>query len=96
MGSQDQTSASYGGFNRILFNKTIPSMLKEFLQKILKLNDNLVLIYTGINRTAHKIANQYVSKLTTVKKEHISKILNYVKEGERILKHGNIDDFGRL
>jgi len=98
VGSQDQTSASYGGFNRILFNKNNSINVKRVSSKknIKKLNDNLVLIYTGINRTAHKIANQYVSKLTTVKKEHISKILNYVKEGERILKHGNIDDFGRL
>ena len=98
VGSQDQTSASYGGFNRILFNKNNSINVKRVSSKknIKKLNDNLILIYTGINRTAHKIANQYVSKLTTAKKENISKILNYVKEGEHILKHGNIDDFGRL
>ncbi len=98
VGSQDQTSASYGGFNKILFNKNNSINVERVSSKknIKKLNDNLILIYTGINRTAHKIANQYVSKLTTAKKEHISKILNYVKEGEQILKHGNIDDFGRL
>ena len=37
-----------------------------------KLENNLILIYTGINRTAHKIAPSYVSKLTKDK--------NYIKE----------------
>ena len=65
-------------------------------KNIKKLNENLILIYTGINRTAHKIANSYVNKLTTVKSDHINRIVGYVKEGENILNSGNIDDFGRL
>ena len=98
VGSQDQTSASYGGFNKIIFNKNNSISVKRILSKknLKKLNENLVLIYTGINRTAHKIANQYVSKLTTAKKNNIRKILDYVREGENILKNGHIDDFGRL
>ena len=98
VGSQDQTSAVYGGFNKIIFNKNNSIKVKKVSSKknLQKLNDNLVLIYTGINRTAHKIANQYVKKLTTAKKENIIKILNYVKEAENILERGNIDDFGRL
>ena len=98
VGSQDQTSASYGGFNKIIFNKNNSISIKKInsTNNIKKLNDNLVLIYTGINRTAHKIANNYVNRLTTEKKDHINSILNYVKEGEKILKKGNIDDFGLL
>ena len=42
------------------------------------------------------IANQYVDKLTTVKSDHINRIMGYVTEGERILNSGNIDDFGSL
>tara|TARA_B100001250_G_scaffold413373_1_gene447297 strand:+ start:136 stop:1128 length:993 start_codon:yes stop_codon:yes gene_type:complete len=98
VGSQDQTSASYGGFNKIIFNKNNSIDVKEISSKknIKKLNENLILIYTGINRTAHKIANSYVNKLTTVKSDHINRIVGYVKEGENILNSGNIDDFGRL
>ena len=98
VGSQDQTSASYGGFNKIIFNKNRPIDVKRIRssKSLKKLNENLVLIYTGINRTAHKIANQYVDKLTTVKRNHINKIMSYVTEGERILNSDNIDDFGRL
>ena len=59
-------------------------------------NDNLILIYTGINRTAHKIANRYVNKLTTVKRDQINRIISYVRDGENILNTGEVDDFGRL
>ncbi len=98
VGSQDQTSASFGGFNKIIFNKNNSISVKKISSKknVKKLNENLILIYTGINRTAHKIANQYVNKLTTAKKKHIDRILTYVKEGEDILRQGDIDDFGRL
>ena len=48
----------YGGFNKNSLNKDNSIKIKNLFKKnIKKLNDNLVLIYTGINRTAHKIAN---------------------------------------
>ena len=98
VGSQDQTSASYGGFNKITFNKEGSIKIKRISSKknLKKLNENLILIYTGINRTAHKIANKYVNKLTNEKKDHINRILEYVNEGEKILNKGDIDDFGSL
>ena len=61
-----------------------------------KLENNLILIYTGINRTAHKIASSYVSKLTKDKKNYIKEILDHVDIGENLLKSGDINDFGRL
>ena len=98
VGSQDQTSASYGGFNKIIFNKDNSIRIKKISSKknIKKLNENLILIYTGINRTAHKIANKYVNKLTNEKKDHINRILEYVNQGEKILNSGDIDNFGSL
>ena len=97
VGSQDQTVASHGGFNKIIFSKNKIKINKiSSKRNIGKLNKNLILIYTGIDRTAHKIANNYVKKLTTIKKNHVEKILSYVGEGEKILNSGNIDDFGRL
>ena len=98
VGSQDQTIASYGGFNKITFNKNNKIKVQRISssRNIEKLNKNLVLIYTGINRTAHRIANTYVRKLTKSKKNHIEKIMSYVNEGKKILDSGNVDDFGRL
>ena len=79
VGSQDQTIASYGGFNKIIFNKNNKIKVQKISSSINveKLNKNLVLIYTGINRTAHKIANSYVRKLTKSKKNHIEKKTSY-------------------
>ena len=98
VGSQDQTSASFGGFNKIIFNKSGSIQVKKISSNnnIDKLNNNLILIYTGINRTAHKIANNYVKKLTKEKKMHVQRIISYVREGEKILNTGKIDDFGIL
>ena len=98
VGSQDQTSASFGGFNKIIFNRTGSIQVKKVSSNnnIKKLNNNLILIYTGINRTAHKIANNYVNKLTKEKKIHIQRIISFVRDGEKILNRGKIDDFGIL
>ena len=58
--------------------------------------NNLLLIYSGSKRTAQKIANTYVKKLTTTNKFFIRNMIDHVNEGEKILKKGNIDDFGKL
>jgi D-glycero-alpha-D-manno-heptose-7-phosphate kinase len=99
VGSQDQISATYGGFNKIVFKtgggfNVLPFSLKK--KKIQKLNKNLLLVYSGLTRTAHHIAKSYVHKLQTSKKSHILEISSFVKEGERILKEGKLDDFGKL
>lgn len=97
VGSQDQVSASIGGFNKILFKKD-KILIKNIknIKNVKKLEKNLLLIYTGINRTAHKIASTYASKLSNEKKEYILKICDHVSEGEKLLNAGHIDDFGRL
>jgi D-glycero-alpha-D-manno-heptose-7-phosphate kinase len=98
VGSQDQIAATYGGFNRISFQKNNSFKLKKIkTNKNLKLlEDNLILIYTSINRTAHHIASSYVKNLTSTKKNYINEIIDHVKEGQKIIENGNIDDFGRL
>ncbi len=97
VGSQDQVSASIGGFNKIIFKKNKINIKKiKKTASIKKLEKNLLLIYTGINRTAHKIANTYASKLSNEKKEYISKICEHVSEGEKLLNTGKTDEFGKL
>ena len=99
VGSQDQIAAAFGGFNKIIFKKNGDFLVNKINAKknrLIKLNKNLLLMYTGYKRTAHDIAKSYVSKLENTKEKHILKILSYVKEGERILKSGDLNDFGRL
>ena len=99
VGSQDQIAASFGGFNKISFKKNGNFAVKSLNIKkktLLRLNKNLLLIYTGIERNAHDIAKSYVNKLQSSKKNNILRILSYVDECEAILKRNDLDDFGRL
>lgn len=98
VGFQDQIAASYGGFNLIKFSKSKFQVSKincsiKFKQK---LNRNLFLVYTGISRTAQKIANSYTNKLSNNKKENIKNILKIVDRAKKAINQNNCDDFGRL
>ena len=99
VGSQDQIAAAYGGFNKIIFNtkgdfKVNPISIKK--NTISMLNKNLLLVYTGFKRTAHNIASSYVGKLHKSKKNNVLEILEYVKEGEKLLQKGDLDNFAKL
>ena len=99
VGSQDQIAVTYGGFNKINFEvggefNVSPIAIKNATLK--KLNRNLLLVYTGFKRTANDIAREYVNKLQKSKKNHIIEISNFVKEAEKILKQGDLDEFGNL
>ena len=99
VGSQDQIATSYGGLNKIKFFpggkfQVCPIKINE--RNTNQLNQNLVLMYTGIKRTAHHIAKSYVKKLNRDKKNEIMQILKITKDAEKALKDRNFDDFGRL
>jgi len=98
VGSQDQLATAVGGFNKITFKNRQQFDIHPIkkLKKLKELEDNLALIYTGKTRTAYKIAKTYADKLATVKKNYINEMIQHVKEGEKILNHGNLDDFGKL
>jgi len=98
VGSQDQLATAVGGFNKITFNKKKNYKFHPInkVKNLYKLENNLLLIYSGSKRTAQKIANTYVKKLTTTNKSFIRNMIDHVNEGEKILKKGNIDDFGKL
>ena len=95
VGSQDQVAATYGGVNRIDFYKKKIS-IKKLNKNLAKLENNLVLIYTNINRTAHEIAGTFINKLLKEKKNYINEIIDIAKEAEKSLNNGFLDDFGQL
>ena len=97
VGSQDQVAASVGEFNKIDFLKNDKILIKKISSNNLKkLNSNLLLLYTGIQRNAETIANNYVHKLSKEKEKNIRKIISNVELGEKMIKSGNINDFGKL
>jgi D-glycero-alpha-D-manno-heptose-7-phosphate kinase len=98
VGIQDQISASFGGLNRINIEKNGTFNVKKIKinEKIKKLDKNLILLFTGIHRTANEIAGQYVSKLEKEKVIEMNEINFQVDEAEKLLLKNKYDDFGRL
>lgn len=99
VGAQDQIAASFGGFNSVKIYKNnfyVDNICskKEFLKKH---NDNMMLIFTGIQRTASLVSNSYTNFLNTTKKKYIFDILDIVKEAKKVLNQKYFNhDFGKL
>jgi len=66
VGSQDQVSAAFGGFNHITFLPNGEISVRPVTisrDRIGELNSHLMLFYTGIKRTASNIADSYVNDI---------------------------------
>lgn len=99
VGSQDQIAACYGGFNLIKFLKNGNYKINNYdlnQDYFTKLNDNLVLVYTGINRTARVVAKSYVNKLNNIKKKELFEILSLTQVAKKIISNKQLKEFGLL
>jgi len=100
VGSQDQISAAYGGFNRIEFNinnsfDVSPVIIPNSRQ--VELNDHLMLFFTGVTRIASNIAKSKIENLIKRKTE-LNLMRDMVDEAISILQNTNIsiEEFGKL
>ena len=98
VGCQDQIFAAYGGFNRVYFNKdgTFELLAVTNNQAIIeRLQDNLMLFFTGIYRMSSDIAKTYVPNLN--KMERAQKTIHQLAEDCCYkIYHGDIDNVGPL
>ena len=100
VGSQDQTSAAYGGFNRINFNTDGSIEVDRIIAspgRLRELEDHLALYFTGFSRTASEIASEQI-KLTPEKKSELEHMRAMVDEAEAIVQNTSrpIIEFGQL
>ncbi len=95
VGAQDQTTASYGGFNHITFNGGNIKVTPIDAYKAGCLEPYLMLFFTGFSRTASLIAKDYIIS-TSTQPQIIESLYKLVKEGIDIIEHGDLRDFGRL
>lgn len=98
-GWQDQIAASFGGLNRIDFegdNYTVSPIIISPERKR-KLNDNLMLFFTGFTRFSAEIQKSTTSSLEE-KSKQLEKMLELVDKAQEVLqnKEKDLDDFGRL
>ena len=99
VGSQDQVSAAVGGFNKITFApngqiRVSPILLPS--ARLDQLDSHLMLFYTGIVRTASRIAATYVTDIND-KRRQLRILKDLVDESVEILASDkDISVFGEL
>ena len=72
VGSQDQTAAAYGGFNRINFGGAEEISVQPVIissEKLQILQDHLMLFFTGFSRSASDVAKEQIQKTPSNKSE---------------------------
>ena len=99
VGYQDQIHSAYGGFNIIKFYKKSFTVKNHFQNKnIKKLQDNLVLIFTGITRKADKVEKKKIKRLK-LNMPYLEKINSISKKAIKIInsdKKKSLDQIGTL
>jgi D-glycero-alpha-D-manno-heptose-7-phosphate kinase len=100
VGSQDQVSAAYGGFNRINFNVEGSFEVKQVLtsrDRLAALQQHCALYFTGFARTASEIAKEQI-RVTPQRKRELDLMFQMVDEAEAIISNPNrsLDEFGHL
>ena len=100
VGSQDQVSAAYGGFNRINFNSDGSLEVKQIVAKrerLAALEQHCALFFTGFSRTASEIAKEQI-RLTPHRKQELGMMFEMINEAEAIVTtpHRSLREFGEL
>lgn len=100
VGSQDQVSAAYGGFNRIDFHRDDTFDVAPVILPALRrdeLRDHLMLCFTGVSRIADAIAKSKIDNLKNRETE-LNRMREMVDEAVAILVDSRvpIDEFGKL
>ena len=102
-GWQDQIAASYGGFNRINFNKdgtydVLPIIISPERKK--QLDQNLMMFFTGFTRFSSDVQKANVASPETqeAREKRLLEMLDLVDDAEDVLtnKRRDLDEFGRL
>ena len=99
VGSQDQVAAAFGGFNHITFGGGSDYAVRPVhlgRERLLELQDHLLLYYSGISRYATAVAEQKIRNIPQ-NTATLERMAAFVPEALAILLSGtDINDFGRL
>ncbi|KAF0135242.1 MAG: D-glycero-alpha-D-manno-heptose-7-phosphate kinase [Candidatus Saganbacteria bacterium] len=99
VGSQDQTVAAFGGFNKISFGRNHNIIVQPVTIDPARLDhfqSHLMLFFTGFSRIASDIAKEQVG-ITLAKETELRKMYSMVDQAIGILNSNcDLDEFGRL
>lgn len=100
VGSQDQISAAFGGFNRIEFHRNgsfqaSPVVLRE--ERLAEFQRHLMLCFTGFSRIASEVAKSQIENFKNRESE-LKRMREMVDEAVRILQDSNVPiaEIGKL
>jgi len=103
VGSQDQTAAAFGGLNLIRFGEpkgtkgvdVDPIIISQ--ERLQELEDNLVLLFAGLSRTASELAKYQIS-VTPNRERELSTMRGLCDQALDLLvdPDTSLDEFGRL
>lgn len=100
IGKQDQYAAAFGGLNFMRFNKdgsvsVSPIMMQAETYK--KLQNNLLMFYTGTTRSANSILSEQKKNISqNDKNENLRKMCNLAEDMKRSLEHNDLSSFGAI
>lgn len=100
VGCQDQICAAFGGFNRIDFHQNGEFDVHPLIVPSCRLNElkkHLLLVFTGLSRTANVIAREKIANFSE-RETDVRTIRQFVDEAISILENPKqpIGDFGKL
>ena len=95
VGCQDQMHAAYGGLNIIEFNKSSISVRPVVIskEKYARLNESLLVFYTGLTRYASEIVREQIENTKTCSKDdYLQKMHQMIFEAEKIISDETPED----
>jgi D-glycero-alpha-D-manno-heptose-7-phosphate kinase len=100
VGSQDQISAAFGGFNRIEFKRNDTFQVSPIVlnkDRLHELQSHLMLCFTGFSRIASEIAKSKIANFK-IREVELKLMKEMVDEAIQILQSSNapIEEFGTL
>lgn len=100
IGKQDQYATAFGGMNFITFHKDDTVSVEPIVTKaetLKTLQDNLVMLYTGITHNANKILSEQKKKLSkSFSKNNLIQMCGLAKQMKYALENNELSDFGNI
>lgn len=100
IGKQDQYAAAFGGLNFISFHKDDTVSVEPVVTKsetLKRLQDNLVMFYTGLTHDANKILIQQKCNLNaSASKDNLIQMCGLARQMKVALENNELSDFGYI
>lgn len=96
VGAQDQTTAAFGGFNRVDFHRDILRVTPAPADRLKDLHECLILFFTGMTRISTQVVAEQVKQIPNREKQ-LTQLYHLVNSGLQVLcGDGDILEFGRV